>query len=283
MLPKLSMTALTPITAHPAQTQPRAIGTLRLSTKADGARTVLDDLYQQGASKAVFPRATRGMTGVLLNTSGGVTGGDRFDTTAKAQTGTHLTLTTQACERAYRAQPGLVGRIRTRLSVEAEASLWWLPQETLIFDRCALDRRLTCEVARTGRALIVEPLCLGRIAMGETTVRGHMRDQILITRNGKPLVQDAWHMRGNMSAQMAGAATGNGASAMVTLTLVSPDACAQIDTIRTLLPATGGASLLADDVLVMRCLAPTGYELRRHLLPVLDHLTGGTLPLCWRL
>lgn len=276
------MTLHTPL-APDTTAQPRAIGSVRLSTKAQGTRTVIDGLYQKGASKAVFPRADHGLTAVLLNTSGGVTGGDRFDNTATAGTGTHLTLTTQACERAYRAQPGETGRVTTTLRVEDGASLWWLPQETLVFDGCNMTRALTCEVAADASALIVEPLCLGRLAMGETQVHGHMSDRITITRNGAPLVQDAWTLSGDMTAQMAQAAVGGSAAAMVSLTYIAPDAEAQLNTIRALLPATGGASLLNSDTLVLRCLAPSGYELRTTLLPILDHLTGGHLPLCWRL
>jgi urease accessory protein len=263
--------------------QPRAIGSVRVSTKAFGARSVIDGLYQQGAAKVVFPRADRGLTAVLLNTSGGVTGGDSFAYAAAAGTGTHLTLTTQACERAYRAQPGEMGRISTNLQVADDATLWWLPQETLIFDGCALTRELTCDILGAGRALVVEPICLGRIAMGENKVTGHMSDRITITRNGAPLVQDAWTLTGEMTTRMRHAAIGDGAAAMVSLTYVAPDAEAQIAAIRTLLPDTGGASLLRDDVLVLRLLAQSGYGLRQSLLPILDHLTNGHLPLCWRL
>lgn len=285
---RITMTAHLPLTqSHqtpvPPVAQPRAIGSLRLSTKALGTRTVLDGLYQQGAAKAVFPRANRGMTGVLLNTSGGVTGGDRFRYEAEAGTGTHLTMTTQACERAYRAQPGEVGQIRTKLRVAHDATLWWLPQETLIFDGCALHRHLSCDITGTGRALIVEPLCVGRLAMGEGQVTGHMRERIEITRDGAPLVRDAWTLDGDITAQMARAACGDGAMAMAALTYVAPDAEAHLPALRALLPDTGGASLLAADVLVARLLAPSGYGLRRHLLPILDHLTAHELPLCWRL
>ena len=276
------MTAHLPLTTL-LPTQPRAIGSVCVSTKARGRQSVIDGLYQKGAAKIVFPRADIGMTGVLLNTSGGVTGGDRFDYRAEAGPGTHLTLTSQACERAYRAQPGEMGRVSTTLTVAEGATLWWLPQETLIFDGCALTRSLTCEVAETGRALIVEPMCLGRIAMGECEVTGHMSDRINLTRNGAPLVQDAWTLSGDMSAHMGRAAIGGTATAMVSLTLVHPDAAAHLAPLRALLPETGGASLLAADVLVLRLLAPSGYGLRRHLLPILDHLTTGQMPLCWRL
>ena len=276
------MTALIP-PSRLLPAQPRAIGSVRLSTKRLGQRTVLDGLYQQGAAKAVFPRAGVGMTAVLLNTSGGVTGGDKFDYAAEAGAGTHLTLTTQACERAYRAQSGETGRVTTNLRVRNDATLWWLPQETLLFDGCALDRRLTCDIAETGRALIVEPLCVGRLAMGEAQVNGMMADRITLTRDGAPLVQDAWRLSGDITAQMGHAACGNGAAAMVSLTYVSPDAEARLDPLRALLPASGGASLLALDVLVLRLLAASGYALRQTLLPILDHLTAHEMPLCWRL
>lgn len=263
--------------------QPRAIGSVRLSTKALGARSVLEDLYQQGASKVVFPRASIGMTGVLLNTSGGVTGGDRFSNEARVGRGTHLTLTTQACERAYRAQSGEMGRVRTRLHVDDGATLWWLPQETLIFDGCALERKLSCDITGSGRALIVEPLCFGRLAMGETQVHGQVSDRIELRRDGAPLVQDAWRFSGDITAQMQAGARGGGATSLASLIYVAPDAEARLPDIRAHLPETGGASLLADDVIVMRVLAASGFALRQTLLPILDLLTGREMPLCWRL
>ncbi|MEP2889634.1 urease accessory protein UreD [Tateyamaria sp.] len=279
------MTAHMPLTQmQPAPAkQPRAVGVVRLSTKRLGTRTVLGGLYQQGAAKAVFPRANRGLTAVLLNTSGGVTGGDNFTNTAQAGEGTHLTLTTQACERAYRAQPGEIGRVSTNLHVQDDATLWWLPQETLVFDGCAFERRLSCDIEGSGRALIVEPLCVGRLAMGEDTVSGLMTDRIDITREGAPLVRDAWRMSGDITAYMQRAACAGGATAIVSLTYVGTDAEAHLAPVRALLPSTGGASLLAADVLVMRLLAPSGYALRKHLLPILDHLTSSEMPLCWRL
>ncbi len=277
------MTAHMPLPQLPTVAQPRAIGSVRLSTKAQAGRTVLDGLYQQGAAKAVFPRANRGMTAVLLNTSGGVTGGDAFAYEAEAGAGTHLTVTTQACERAYRAQTGEVGLVRTTLRVADGATLWWLPQETLLFDGCALKRHLSCDITGTGQALIVEPLCIGRLAMGEGQVTGLMADRISIARDGAPLAADAWRLSGDMTAQMTRAACGGGAAAMVGLTYVAPDAEAQLAPLRALLPDSAGASLLRPDVLVLRMLAASGYGLRKHLLPILDHLTAHELPLCWRL
>ena len=78
---------------------------------------MLDTLRQSGAFKALFPRPEHGLQAILINTSGGVTGGDRFHVTAHIGTDTHTTLTTQAAERAYRASPGETGHMRSRLSL----------------------------------------------------------------------------------------------------------------------------------------------------------------------
>ena len=94
---------------------------------------------------------------------------------------------------------------------------------------------------------------------------------------------DGMTISGDAVAHMARAAIGNGAGAMASLVLVRKDAEAQLTNVRQLLPATAGASLLAPDVLVMRQLAADSFELRRCLIPILDHLTNNSLPISWRL
>ncbi|MEL7093458.1 MAG: urease accessory protein UreD, partial [Pseudomonadota bacterium] len=146
-----------------------------------------------------------------------------------------------------------------------------------------LQRTLNCDLAQGARALLVEPMCFGRLAMGETHLTGRITDRIALTRNGAPLMRDGWHLSGDITAQMQGAAVGGSAAAMAALIFVAPEAEAQLDPLRANLGTNGGASLLAPDILVMRVLARDGYGLRARLLPILDHLTNGALPLCWRL
>jgi len=119
--------------------------------------------------------------------------------------------------------------------------------------------------------------------MGEHQVFGTISDRIDVTRAGTPVLRDAWRLSGDMTGQMAQAAVGAGATAMVTLTYIAADAKTHLARLRALAGRTGGASLLACDILVLRLLAASGYDLRKRLLPILDHLTQGHLPLCWRL
>jgi urease accessory protein len=180
-----------------ASRQPRAEGRARVSAKLRGGVSVLGELEERGSAKARLPR-TYGdaLEAVLLNTAGGVTGGDRFAWEAEAEAGAALTLATQTAERAYRAQPGETGRIETRLTAGPGARLDWLAQETILFDRCALRRSLTLDMEEDARALIVEPVVLGREAMGETVTQGFFSDSQTIRRGGRLIYADRTRLAG---------------------------------------------------------------------------------------
>ena len=80
---------------------------------------------------------------IIINTSGGLAGGDRFE--IDVQAASDLCLTTQAAEKIYRSLSDET-RISTRLSGQGEARLLWLPQETILFDGAGWKDRLrwTC-------------------------------------------------------------------------------------------------------------------------------------------
>ncbi|MGR3593453.1 MAG: urease accessory protein UreD [Limimaricola soesokkakensis] len=262
----------------PYAAPPRAKGALRIEAGAGG----LSLLRQEGALRALFPRKPH-VEAVILNTSGGATGGDRLEIEARATPGGHLRLTTQAAERAYRSSGGPAARIRNRLAAETGARLDWLPQETILYRGCDLDRALTLDLAPGARALLVEPVIFGRALMGEVLDEARFRDRIEIRRDGAPLYLDAMRLEGNVAAHLARPAVANGAGAMASVILAAAEAEAHLAPIRALLPVTAGATLIAPDLLVLRLLAEDGFVLRQTLLPVLDLLTGGTLPASWRL
>ncbi len=263
---------------------PRAEGLVTLSTKPLGAHSVLNRFRQSGSLKCLFPRVHGpALDAVLLNTAGGVTGGDRFWFTGDVAQGTTLTLTTQACERAYKAQPLETGGIRNTLRVEAEARVNWLPQETILFNGCALDRRLIIDLAPGATALMVEPLVFGRPAMGETLTDIRLRDRIEIRRDNSQIFLDALTFQGDLNAHLSRPAIANGAGAMALVVFASDTAPAHLGAIRAELPQCAGVSLVRDDLLVIRLLAKDSFGLRGLLLPILLRLNTKTLPRCWTL
>ena len=263
---------------------PRARGELHLVLRETPRGTELETLRQAGSLRALFPRgAARSRQVVLTNTSGGVTGGDAFRTRIEAQAGARVTVTTQAAERAYRAQPGQTGRIETRLAVASGARLDWLPQETILFEGSALLRRLTVDLAEDASALIVETLIFGRAAMGETVHSASLDDRIELRRNGRPIWLDRIRLKGDLAAQLARPAVANGGRAVATLVFADPAAEVRLDALRALLPETSGASLVRPGLLAARLVAADGFALRQSLVPALNLLHDDTIPRPWML
>lgn len=112
--------------------------------------------------------------------------------------------------------------MQTRLQIEAGARLDWLPQETIVFDGAALDRRLSVEMAPDARFLLCEPLIFGRAAMGERVTDLRHADRIDIRRGGKLVWADRLRLFGDAFARLADPAIARGAQAMATVVLAAP-------------------------------------------------------------
>ncbi|MDW3225297.1 MAG: urease accessory protein UreD [Paracoccaceae bacterium] len=265
------------------QDQPRAIGSAMVSSKKRSGASYIDGLHQSGALKVLFPRTSGPLEAILINTAGGITGGDDFAVSASAGTGSELTLTTQAAERAYRAQQSQTGRLNTRLSVRDDARLNWLPQETILYDGCALSRSLEVDIAPDARFMMVEPVLFGRRAMGEDVHNIEFHDQISIRQTGDIIYRDGVALSGDAASQLDRPAVAGGARAMASLVFIAPEADGQIAPLRDMIGPMGGVSLLRPGVLVARLLAQDGFALRKNLVPILDRLTHNQLPKSWRL
>ena len=261
---------------------PRAEGSLHISSKALEKRSVLDRFRPSGCMKALFPNRPDRLEAIIINSSGGLTAGDRLSIDATVGQGSHMVLTTQAAERAYRASGGF-GQVDTRITVEDRATLHWLPQELILFNGAGLRRSLKIDLADTARLLMVEPVIFGRTAMGERVTDGAFHDRIDIYRNHQPLYRDAVRLDGNIDSKLAQIAISGGAVTMASVVYIAPDAEGHLDPIRAALPDTAGATLLRSDMLVLRLVAAGSHLLRRDLLPVLDRLSRNTLPTSWRL
>ena len=263
----------------------RARGMLNISVvRSSDDRSRLKDLRQQGSYRAIFPRPILGtVEAVIINTAGGITGGDEFATAIAANDHAKISVTTQAAERIYRAREFTLGSMQTRLCAKANAQLYWLPQETILFEGSRLCRRLEAEVAEDSKFLMVEPLIFGREASGETLKSCYLDDSVYITTGGKPIYVDRIKLSGDVASILKRPAVANGGRAMASIVFVDPTAKAMLAGVHALLPSSAGASLLADNILVVRLLCADSFALRNALLPILKHLTHNAVPKNWRL
>ena len=265
----------------------RAVGDLRVTFKRRGEATVLDDLRQAGCLKARFPRpVTAGWADVTtLNTSGGVASGDRLSSVFAVGEGARATFSAQAAERFYRAPlGGLPSFVRTHVEVAAGAAAEWLPQETILFDNCALDRRLEIDLAPDAWFLGVESLVFGRAAMGEQVEQAWLRDAIRVRRGGHWLLHDAVRMDGPISATMSRKAVADSARAVATLIHVAPDAETFLTPVREALVENGAETGVSawNGMLVARMLAPDSARLRRAVTAALNVIRAPRpLPRVW--
>jgi urease accessory protein len=280
-IPLAAKHPLPPLAPPPME---RARGAARVGLWADRGMTRLRVNYQSGSAKARFPKVATGeaMEVVLVNTAGGVTGGDHLTYAVSAEAGARGVVSTQAAERIYRRSAG-VAEIETTLTVAEGAALDWLPQETIVFDRSALRRTLAADVHSSARLLAVEAIVLGRAAMGETARDVSVADTWRIRRGGTLVFADGLRLDGDTVATLAGGATGNGAAAMATLVLVSPDAEAKIGVARRALEdcaGEGGVSVW-NGMLVARLVAPGGQALRTDLMRLIEVLRASPMPRVW--
>lgn len=257
---------------------------MRLGFRAFDGATRLARHYEQGAAKARLPRVPGGAAeAVLINTAGGLTGGDRMDYAVDVGTGAAVTLTTQAGEKIYRALDA-PAEIRTRIDVAAGGRVDWLPQETILFDRAALVRRLDIAMAADAAVLALEAVVFGRTARGETVQFGLLRDRWRLRRAGRLVFADGLRLDGPVAAMLARPAALAGGCAAATVLYVAPDAEARLDTARAALadaPAEVGASAW-NGILVARLAAADGAGLRTALVPLIAALRGGrALPRVW--
>ncbi len=286
ILPKamaLRLDSPTPAPRARTDRMQRTRGRWEVRWKRRDGHTVLDRLFQEGAAKARLPRdAERGCPDVaLINLAGGLTGGDRMHGCLTWRAGTVAGATTQAAEKVYRSAGGAV-EVATELVVEAGAWAEWLPQETILFAGAALERRLTLRLAPDARALVVEPLVFGRLAMGEVATGLHLIDRIELHVGERLTWLDVTRMTGCTEPLLDRPALGGGLRALATVLYAAADAADALPVVREALaglPAPGAATRL-DGAVVVRFHGPDPLAVRRSLVALLPRLRAalGGLP-----
>lgn len=258
---------------------------MRLGFVRDGAETRLSALRQAGAARVRFPKPAGNAApeAVLLNTAGGLTGGDRIDIDVTLADRCEATVTSAAAEKIYRSL-GDATQIAIDLRLGQGSSCCWLPQPTIMFNGSNLDRRTHVHMAADARLLAVEMLIYGRTAMGEDVRRGSIRDAWRVRRDGCLVFADTTRVSGAIADVLGRGATLDGARATAMLLYVAPDARARLDEVRALLePASSTAGVSSwNGMLLVRATARHGRDLQRDLQPVITRLSGRLLPRVWQ-
>lgn len=235
-------TALPSEAAAAIPVERRGQGRLLVEARALDGRTVRGRIEEEGFARVRFPRSGRrgrALEAVMINTGGGLAGGDAAQSCLHAMRDAQFVVTTQAAEKIYRSD-GATSRIAVELAVEAGARLHWMPQATIVFDGAKVERSVVAEVAPDASLLLVEPVILGRTARGERLSHGRLHDRWRIRRGGRLVYADGLQLDGDIAATLDRRATAGGWAAFATLLLVCPGAESRLADVRAAL-GLGGA------------------------------------------
>jgi len=260
----------------------RAQGAVKFDVKLEDGVTRRGVLHESGSLRVRFPSPEAGgLSGVFVNTAGGIAGGDRFDIDIVAGEGTALTLTTAAAEKVYRAA-GPAAQLNIALKAEAGAQLCWLPQETILFDRARILRRIDIDLAEDAQLLLCEIVVFGRAAMGERMLHGEFIDRWRLRRAGRLVFAETIRLDGDIGAKLAQPAIAKGGVAIGTALIVPGDE-AVVERIREAADSFGGEVGISawNGFAMARFCAQDAARLRADMMSVLGRASRVPLPRLW--
>jgi urease accessory protein len=261
----------------------RAIGAIALTVAAGAEGSRRQRVHEEGALRVRFPNiaGSDALEAVVVNTAGGMTGGDRFDLDMAVGPGAKLTVTTAAAEKIYRSL-GADTDIRVKLDVGSGGALAWLPQETILFDRIRLRRSIEADLAPDASLLLAEGVVFGRSAMGETLTQGHFSDRWRVRRGGVLVFAESLRLHGAIAEQLDQRAIAGGGVAIASVLKVPADDAAVAAVRAKQSEFAGEVGVSAWNGLALaRLVAPDGAALHRDLIAVLSAFGNMPLPRLW--
>src|SRR3954471_21382953 len=180
----------------------RAQGAVRFDVRLQDGVTRRGVLHESGSLRVRFPSPEDdGLSAVFVNTAGGIAGGDRFDIAISAGEGARLTLTTAGGAKVYCAADS-AAQLDISLKAARGAHLSWLPQETILFDRARIARRIDINLADSASLLLCEIVVFGRSAMGERMLHGEFVDRWRLRRGDRLVFAETIRLDGEIGEKL---------------------------------------------------------------------------------
>jgi urease accessory protein len=261
----------------------RAVGRVAFTVAAELGGSRRGRVHEAGSLRVRFPNGNSqaALEAVIVNTAGGMTGGDRFDVDIKVGDGARLSVTTAAAEKIYRSL-GPDTDIGVKLEVGPGGALAWLPQETIVFDQARLRRGIDIELARDANLVLAEAAVFGRSAMGEAVVQGQFFDRWRLRVDGALVFAETLRLDGEISQRLAQRAVTAGGVAVASI-IKYPGDDSDAAAVRVMQDRfVGEVGISAwNGLVVARLVASDGAALRRDLVAVLTALNAAPLPRLW--
>jgi urease accessory protein len=260
----------------------RAVGRITFAAEAVAGMTRRARLREEGALRLRCPGPpSRELETVIINTAGGIAGGDDFGIDVAVGGGGRLVVTTAAAEKIYRSL-GPDATINVKLKVGAGAEVAWLPRETILFNQARLKRVIDVDLALDARLTFAEAIVFGRSGMGEAVEHGYLFDRWRIRRGGRLIHAEALQLDGAIAARLAHPAIAKGSVAIGTVLLMPGDeeSASRVRALAARFSGEVGVSAWNGFAVVRLC-AADGVGLRSDLLTIVAALREAPLPRLW--
>jgi urease accessory protein len=253
-------------TKHPSDKDlQRADGCGRLVLSGSENGTRIEDVFERSPIRVMFPRngSCAMKEAVLINTAGGIAGGDQLECSVAALPGASIAVTSQAAEKVYRAlnEPA---RVTTMLKARESAKLAWLPQETIVFNWARLHRTTEIELFSGAELLALEWLVLGRAAHGEVVVGGNITDSWRVKRDGRLIWADSFRITDEIFQHLHRKALLSDCQAIATLIYFGPHLDRRLELLREIIPflRCNCAATLVSGLIVVRFAVKESSDLK---------------------
>jgi len=175
---------------------------LALGFATDGAVTRLVERRHAGplrVQKPLYPEGPETCHAIIVHPPGGIAGGDALSISMRVGKDASALVTTPGAGKWYKAN-GRSARQDIHIAVAENATLEWLPQETIVFDAAVAGMQTEVELEEGARYMGSEILCFGRTASGEIFRSGTLSQRMTIRLAGRPI----WFEQGRLEAGTAG-------------------------------------------------------------------------------
>lgn len=139
--------------------------TVLATRRHDGPLVVQKPLYQEGPAVC---------QAIIVHPPAGIAGGDELDVRIDAAPDAHALVTTPGAAKWYRSA-GRWAEQRIRLNVAPDATLEWLPQETIVYRGALARSAIDIVLAPQARFIGWDIVCFGRTGAGERFSGGTWR------------------------------------------------------------------------------------------------------------
>ena len=243
-------------------------------------------LFQQGSFKALIPNFHENLQQLMMiNTAGGITSGDEFDSRIDLDN-SNICVSTQAAEKIYSGF-GDPAKVDININISNKGNLFWLPKELILFNNCNLKRKFNINPSKDSNLFLCESIVFGRTSMNEKLKSGFFSDLWKIYYDKKLIHTEALNTSSFNGELLKSQSILNSNCAIATIILVGKkflDIGDELLKIMTKDNNTTSEYSTWDEKLIIRCISKDSYNLKFAINKILSYFfENSQIPKIWKI